>query len=78
MITNNVRIFYRVVPNRDSNDFNNEPENVVVPYDLHKWFGDKLVVNRSGWSGEKHRQIIENDKSCFETKIEAEKYLQTQ
>lgn len=64
---------WRVCVNPRSNDWNNEPEYIAVPYDIvgESRNGKSFLVERSGWHGKKHRHYIAKHEFFF-TKEEAE------
>ena len=51
-------LMYATKSNPNSNDFNNEPEFIEVPYDVWECKDGKCLVNRRGWNGKKHRHYV--------------------
>ena len=68
-----VRKVWRVCDNPHSNDFNDEPEYIAVPYTIirESRSGKAYLVERNGWHGKKHQHYIPKRKFFF-TKEEAE------
>lgn len=61
---------YRKVINRNSNDFNDEPEYIAIPYTIWGEQGKKYVVTRASWDSKKQRHLIPKTE-LFKTKEEA-------
>lgn len=51
---------WRICSNPHSNDWNNEPEYIAVPYDIvgESKNGKAFLVERAGWHGKKHQHYI--------------------
>lgn len=51
---------WRVCSNPHSNDWNDEPEYIAVPYDIigESKNGKAFLVERAGWHGKKHQHYI--------------------
>lgn len=64
---------YRKVFNVNSNDWNDEPEFIVIPYTIWGEKKNSYVVTRAGWDGKKQRHLIPK-RELFENKEEAMKY----
>lgn len=57
----NKKKMYRKVFNRNSNDFNDEPEYKDSPYWIYGEYKDKYIVTRAGWDGIKDRHMIKKE-----------------
>lgn len=68
-----MRKAWRVCENPRSNDFNDEPTYIVVPYTIieESKNGKAYLVERNGWHGKKHQHYIPKCEFFF-TKEEAE------
>lgn len=71
----NKKKMFRILPNPRCNDFNDEPEDIVVPYTIiaESIDGAKYLVERNGWHGKKYQHWIKENE--FLTKAEAEEKL---
>lgn len=69
--TNTMRHVYRVCVNQKCNDWNDEPEYVVVPYVVIEEKGKSFLVERKGWHGKKHQHLVPKH-SCFDSPEAAE------
>jgi hypothetical protein len=56
---------YATKPNPNANDFNAEPWEIEVPYDVWECKDGKCLVNRAGWDGKKHRHYIKESDLHF-------------
>jgi len=64
---------YRVCTNPHSNDWNDEPEYISVPYDVIRETPKAYEVVRAGWgTGKKQRHFIPKDQ-FYSTKEECDK-----
>lgn len=69
-MTNRPRRAWRVCDNPHSNDWNDEPEYIAVPYDIigESKNGKAYLVERAGWHGKKHQHYIPKGASLYGTK----------
>lgn len=72
-MTNRPRRAWRVCDNLHSNDWNDEPEYIAVPYDIigESKNGKAYLVERAGWHGKKHQHHIPKSEFIWD-KEEAE------
>lgn len=68
-----MRKAWRVCDNPRSNDFNDEPTYIAVPYTIigESKSGKAYLVERNGWHGKKHQHYIPK-REFFFSKEEAE------
>lgn len=64
---------WRVCSNPKSNDFNDEPEYIAVPYTIvgKSKSGKAYLVERNGWHGKKHQHYLPK-REFFFSKEDAE------
>lgn len=58
---------WRVCYNPHSNDWNDEPEYIAVPYDIigESKRGKAFIVERAGWHGKKHQHLLPKSEFFF-------------
>jgi hypothetical protein len=65
---------WRICDNPKYNDWNDEPEKIVVPYTIINETDKAYLVERNGWHGKKHQHYIPKGQFYF-TKEKAEAEL---
>ena len=56
-----MKVVYRELPNKNANDFNNEPQTIREKYFVvgESKDGKKWLVERAGWQGKRNRHYID-------------------
>ena len=55
-----MKVAYRIIPNKNHNDFNKEPEYIKAKYFIvgESKDGESWLVEKAGWQGKRNRHYI--------------------
>lgn len=65
---------WRICDNPRSNDWNTEPEKIIVPYTVlgESKRGNAYLVERNGWHGKRHQHYIAKREFFFDKQLAEE------